>query len=510
MIPILTPQQMKSADEYAIKRMGIPSLRLMENAGRSVVDALQRRVKHLSKKTVVILCGKGNNGGDGFVAARLLRELGASVTVVLLEPGAELSPDAKSNFEKLDSSIVKTFDLFISTKKINADIILDAMFGTSFKGALTGNYLQVVRWCNEWKRFNVAIDIPSGLNGETGEVVTDAFRADLTVTFSNPKIGLYHHNAKDFTGDVIVTDIGLPTEAIEKNAENIFLVERTDIRAMLPKRRSNSHKHSVGKIFLLAGSKGMTGAALLASHSAMRSGAGQVILGIPESEYSIVAKRTLEVMPLPLASTSEGTVSLLAYEEIQRRMQWATIVVIGCGMSQHPETQELIRRVIVESEIPMIIDADGLNALADDISILKKRKSKHVILTPHFGEFSRLTGVGTKSIEENKFDMAASFARKYSVSLVLKGAPTIVSTPRGNIFVNPTGNPGMSTAGSGDVLAGIIASMYGQGLSADGAAVSGVFIHGAAGDAAASTKGVLGMIASDIIRSLPTTIRQLQ
>ncbi|MBI2427910.1 MAG: NAD(P)H-hydrate dehydratase [Ignavibacteriales bacterium] len=510
MIPILTPQQMKSADEFAIRQMGILSLQLMENAGKRVVDVLRSRIKNLSKKSAVILCGKGNNGGDGFVVARLLGELGTTVTVVLMEPGGELSPDAKSNLERLNHSIIQSFDRLKSRIGFKADIIIDAMFGTSFKGELTGKNLGAVRWCNEQKGFKIAIDIPSGLNGETGEVVSESFRADLTVTFSNPKIGFYHHNAKDLTGEVVVTDIGLPSDAVEKNSENIFLVERSDIQTILPKRRSNSHKHTVGKVFILAGSKGMTGAALLVSQSAMRSGAGQVILGIPESEYTVVAKRTLEVMPFPLASTHEGSISLAATNEIEKKNEWASIVVVGCGMSQNPETQELIRQIILETEKPLIIDADGLNALAKEISILKKRRSKNVILTPHFGEFFRLTGMSSIEIETNKFDEASTFAKENKVTLVLKGAPTIVATSTGNIFVNPTGNPGMSTAGSGDVLAGLIASLYGQGLSAESAAVTGVYIHGAAGDIAASKKGEMGMIASNIIRFLPTTIQRLQ
>lgn len=501
---------MKSADEYAIKRMGIPSLQLMEHAGTSVVDVLRSRYENFAGTTALIFSGKGNNAGDGFVVARLLNESGAKVKVVLVEPEAELSPDAGAHFGRLEQSLVETFVQFDTRKKFKADLIIDAMFGTSFKGGLSGPYLQAVRWCNQQKGFKVAIDIPSGLNGETGEVLPDAFNADLTVTFSNPKIGFYHHNAKDYSGEVVVTDIGIPAEAIEKNSGNIYLVEREDIRELLPKRKSNAHKHTVGKVLILAGSRGMTGAALLATQSAMRSGAGQVILGIPESEYPIVAKRTVEVMPLPLPSTAAGTLSPAAMSEIARRIQWATVVVVGCGLSQHPETGELIRHVIMESDKPLVIDADGLNALASDISILKRRRSQHVILTPHVGEFSRLTGMPPDEIETNKFEVVPEFAKEYNVTLVLKGGPTLIATRAENTFVNPTGNPGMSTAGTGDVLAGMIASMYGQGLSAESAAVAAVFIHGAAGDMAASKQGVLGMIASDIIQHVPTTIQRLQ
>jgi len=510
MIPILTPQQMKSADEEAIHRLGIPSLQLMEQAGRGVVEVLKKTIKQFSKKSFVIFCGKGNNGGDGFVIARLLNEHGARVTVVMMEQKEKLSGDAKINVEKIHPSLLIPFGQLKVTQTIKADVLLDAMFGTSFKGALSGHYLEAVRWCNSYKALKVAVDIPSGLNGETGEVLSDAFRADMTVTFSNPKLGFYRRNAKDFTGKVIVVDIGIPAEAIEKNSGNIFLVERHDVAMLLPKRKSNVHKHSIGKIFIIAGSRGMTGAALLSSLSAMRSGAGQIILGIPDSEYSIVAKRTLEVMPFGLSSTSEGSVAFAAKSVIEKKIAWADVVAIGCGMSQHPETQELIVQLIEKTEKTLVIDADGLNALATRVPILHKRTSKHVILTPHVGEFSRLTGLSSAEIENNKFTIASSFAQQYKVVLVLKGAPTLVATPNGEIFVNSTGNAGMATAGAGDVLTGIIASLAGQGLSATAAAVAGVYIHGMAGDYAAGKKGELSLIASDLIRYLPTTLKQMQ
>lgn len=510
MIPVLTPQQMKSADDYAIHRLGIPSLQLMENAGRGVVEVLKQSLKQLSKRSFVIFCGKGNNGGDGFVIARVLNEHGATVTVVMMEQEEKLSGDAKINFERVHRSFMVPFEQFTTTTAIKADVIIDAMFGTSFKGELSGNYLAAVQWCNRHKGLNVAVDVPSGLNGETGEVLSDAFRADMTITFSNPKLGFYRRNAKDVTGTVIVVDIGIPDEAIERNSGNIFLVERHDVETLLPQRKSNVHKHSVGKVFIIAGSRGMTGAALLSSLSAMRSGAGQVILGIPDSEYSIVAKRTLEVMPLGVPATSKGSVSVTAKSVLEKKIDWADVVAIGCGMSQHPETQELMLQLIAETEKPLVVDADGLNALAKNISVLHKRKSKHVILTPHVGEFSRLTGLSAAEIEEKKFTIASSFAQQYSTVLVLKGAPTLVATPNGELFVNSTGNAGMATAGTGDVLTGIIASLAGQGLSAVAAAVAGVYIHGMAGDYAAKKKGEMSLIASDLIRYLPVTLKQLQ
>ncbi len=548
MISILTPQQMKFVDDYAIRTLRIPPLTLMENAGREVVDVIESNIGKLSNRSVLIFCGKGNNGGDGFVAARVLNERGAKVTVVLMENENELSGDALSNFQKLHNykntrSQIFGFEKIREQKNKKFDVIVDAMLGTSFRGELKGKYRKVVEWCNKQPALKIAVDIPTGLNGETGEVLSDAFCADVTVTMSNPKIGFYRERAKEFTGEVIVANIGIPNKVIAKvlslrvpmqsersnphgkrrllrnssdyvgriprnDSFKFFLVQEDDVRKTFPKRASNSHKHSVGKIFALAGSKSMMGAALLCSQSAMRSGAGQVILGIPDSEYSTIAKRTLEVMPLGLPSTSEGSISFSAKKEIEKRIAWSTVLLIGCGMSRNAETQQLIRETITASNKPMVIDADGLNALVEHLDVLKKRTSKHIVVTPHVGEFLRLTGISSKEIEKNKFSLTSNFAKKFNLTLVLKGAPTIIADAQGNIFVNSTGNPGMSTAGSGDVLAGIIASLIGQGNSSLDAAINGVYLHGRAGDIASEKIGTFGMIASDMIKFLPKAIKE--
>ncbi|MFA6457492.1 MAG: NAD(P)H-hydrate dehydratase, partial [Bacteroidota bacterium] len=317
----------------------------------------------------------------------------------------------------------------------------------------------------------------------------------------------YYGRAKEFTGEVITADIGIPRKAITET--NLALVELQEIRRSFPSRSINSHKHSVGKIFVLAGSNGMMGAAWLCSQSAMRSGAGQVILGVPESEYPVIAKRTVEVMPLGLPDTVDGSIARAAMKEIYKRIDWSTVVLLGCGMSQQQETQELIREVIRSTTKPMVVDADGLNALAGHNEILKNRKSHQIVITPHHGEFSKLTGIASTEIEQQKFSLASAFAQYYNVIVVLKGAPTIVAEPGGKIFVNSTGNPGMSTAGSGDVLAGMIASLMGQGNSALEAAVNAVFLHGRAGDIGAAKIGMHSLMAGDLIRYLPNAVREV-
>ncbi len=494
---------MSTADSTAIRRLKIPSLHLMESAGIAVTVEAMRRVKEIRSKRIVVLCGKGNNGGDGFVVARLLHEYGVDVTTVMLNSESVLSGDALVNFRRMEKDRIIRFSELQRKKGYAPDIVIDALFGTSFKGLLNGKYLHAVQWCNAQRGLKIAVDIPSGLNCETGEVQTDAFRADVTVTFSNPKTGFYCGRAKEFTGDVVIADIDLPGTAIEKNAGNIFLTERADVRQMIPSRQANSHKHSVGKVFILAGSKGMMGASLLCAESAMRSGAGQVILGIPESEYPIVAKRTREVIPFGLPSTDSGSLSLSAAAMIEEKIQWSDVIVIGCGLSRNEETMELVRMLIHSTDRPMIVDADGLFALVEHLPLLKTGRSRYIALTPHFGEFSRLIGVPSQEIERKKFILAGDFVKEYGVTLVLKGGPTIIAAPSGYLFVNPTGNPGMSTAGSGDVLAGMIGALMGQGLTPQAAAVTGVYLHGTAGDTAARKKGIHGMIASDIIRSVP-------
>lgn len=518
MIPILTPQQVKQADENAIKRFRFPSLVLMENAGTAVADVIgnilpsEIRSEIAGPLHILVICGKGNNGGDGFVVSRILEQRGFSVTTVLMESRRTLAGDAEIEFQSLlalppKSRPIRFTSSILRKKGKQYSVIVDAMLGTSFRGLLLGKYRTMVQWCNRQSALRIAVDIPTGLNGESGDVVTDAFRADVTVAMSNPKIGFYCGRAKEFTGDVVVAGIGIPRKALPK--ATLQLVDLRDVRRTFPKRAVNSHKHSVGKIFALSGSKSMMGAAILCSSSAMRSGAGQVILGLPDTEYVVAAKRTMEVMPLPLLSTKQGTVSLKAVPEILKRIEWSDVLLIGCGMSRNEETQELIRMVIRKCRKPMVIDADALSAISEDLSILKNRRNDNIVLTPHVGEFSRLTRIPSKEIEQNRFTLASAFAKEYGVTVVLKGAPTIVADATGMVSVNSTGNPGMSTAGSGDVLAGIIAALIGQGNTTEDAAVNGVYLHGAAGDAAAANIGEHGMIARDIITLLPSVIRKV-
>ncbi len=511
---IVTPHAMQKIDAHASSHCAIPSLVLMENAGRCVVDEMETHFGSVDGTSILVVCGKGNNGGDGFVVARHAYHRGADVTVLLMEKNSSLKGDAETNFRILKQcsserlQLIEQYSLS-KIKKQKFDFIVDAIFGTSFHGALEGKYVDVIRWINVQRASKIiSVDVPSGLNAETGEVVSLAVKAHRTVTFAAPKVGFYLGKGKEYSGKISIVDIHIPNSVIEKFSEKLFLTEKNDVAKSLPRRSALSHKHSVGKIFILAGSKGLTGAALLCSQSAMKSGAGAVILGVPESEFYAVAKRTLEVMPFALPSTNEGTFSSSAFANVRSKLHWADAVLLGPGLSQNNETQKFMYTVIEKITAPLIIDADGLNAVAKNLSVLKKRKTKDIVLTPHIGEFSRLAKLGVDEIEKNTIDIVRRFAKEYRVILVLKGAHTIIAEPGGKVFFNATGNAGMATAGSGDVLAGIIASLIGQGNSPLHAAINGVFIHGEAGDTCKEKIGIMGMTAKDILNEIPFTLKK--
>ncbi|MBI5217204.1 MAG: NAD(P)H-hydrate dehydratase [Ignavibacteriae bacterium] len=528
----VTSDEMRSFDGYAINRLNIPSLLLMENAGKGVVQKMNEQFGDLSVKLVYILCGKGNNGGDGFVVARHLLIHGSKVEVILTCKPNELKGDPLTNFNILKSLLSKSSEStesrksreshksrsgvvqFSSLKKMKMlqppDIIVDALFGTGFKGELNGKYKSLVEWANELPAKRVSIDIPSGVNADNGVAEGVAFKADITVTMALKKIGLTLNQGRSYGGHLEVVDIGVPTDLPIVGKFQTYIIEQKDVQATLPVRSFNVHKHSVGKILVLAGSVGLTGAAAMVSESAMKVGAGAVVLGTPKSVYSILAKKLTEVMTEPLDSTDEGSLSQSSLPEIEKLLQWADMLVLGPGLSRNQETQQLIQHLVSTSTKPMLIDADGLNAIAENPSCLKKRKTKEVILTPHTGELSRIIKLSSEEIEKNRIEIARRVAKEFKVTLVLKGAPTVTATHEGKVFINSTGNPGMATAGSGDVLAGLIAGLWGQGMTSDEAAWCGVFLHGKAGDLAKVKYGEKSLLATDIKTFVPEAIRHVE
>ena len=515
MEPLLTSAEMKECDRAAIRTLKIPGMILMENAGRGVADSIEKNYGPVQNRSFLIVCGKGNNGGDGFVVARHLLLRRANVTVVMLADPKEYTNDAKVNYEIIKSlaqgdaagcRLISLRSPKTLTTVPKHNFIIDAIFGTGFSGMVREPYRKIIEWINQQEGIKVAIDSPSGLDADTGKVGGIGVRADLTVTMCVRKTGLVIGDAQAYTGKTEIVDIGFPPEILNRNCQT-HIIHAGDIQKVLPVRRFNVHKHNVGKVFIVAGSRGLTGAAAMASLAAMRGGAGAVILGTPESVYPILAKKLTEVMVTPLWETSGGSLSATALDQMKKHIEWADLVVLGPGLSVHPDTVEFVHQMVATISKPLLLDADGLNAFEHASGIFKKHRSKNVIITPHTGEFSRITGVGSAEIDANRINLSREYAKQLNVYLVLKGAPTVTATPGGQVYVNSTGNAGMATAGSGDVLTGLIASLWGQGMNSAEAAYSGVYLHGLSGDLVKKDLGEKSLMATDILTHISDAYR---
>jgi NAD(P)H-hydrate epimerase len=389
-----------------------------------------------------------------------------------------------------------------------AGIIVDALFGTGLNTDISGVYLEAVELMNASGRPVIAVDIPSGIHGTSGLVLGDAVRAYMTVTFAFAKLGHVLYPGAEHTGRLVVADIGIPPELMETASGYDFL-NSDMMRPMLHRRDRLAHKGHFGHSLIIAGSTGKTGAAALSANSAVRAGSGLVTLAVAESLHTILEIKTTEVMTVPLSDSGSGYLTGSAFPAIEKLLAGKDSLAIGPGLDRHPGTYALVQMLVESVNLPMLIDADGLNALAEDISVLKRKKSKQLILTPHPGEMSRLLGTSVSDIESLRISVAQEFARNYGVYLVLKGARTIIASPDGSAAINSSGNPGMATGGMGDVLTGIIVSLLGQGYVAWDACCLGVFLHGFAADMVAEEKGEIGINASDVIEQLPYAYQQL-
>lgn len=549
--------QMKELDRIAIEERGIPSLELMENAARAVVQAVvdlvgevkepnrkdgvlggatsvcflrktgeeptqeeQREMEELrsiveSKNTdptqrIAVFCGPGNNGGDGVAAARLLREAGYQVRAFLVGDREKMTADEKAMEEKLRETggELELFDLesqriilWLST----CDCMVDALFGVGLKRPLEGEFLTLVQRLNSMRIPVVACDLPSGVNGDTGEILGDAIQAKVTVTFTCAKPGLYLDAGAGRAGEVQVVDIGIPVDLV-----NDLVWRATDgtdvmpnyMHCHLPRRPVDSHKGDFGKLFVLAGSEGYTGAPNLAARAALRTGAGLVFLGVPREIYPILAVKCDEAMPFPLPNE---------YSKILEKAQSCDVALIGPGLGQEPRTQRLVRSLLEDLVIPVVLDADGINALCGHIDILDKR-SAPTVLTPHAGEFARLTG--TSLPVRDRLTAARAFAKEHHCTMVLKGHGTVTAAPSGKCWICGTGNPGMAKGGSGDVLSGMIAALWGQkhlkGPYTDLSELAAwaVWFHGKAGDKCAQKLGEYAMLPSDLLSAIPEVLME--
>ncbi len=515
---IASAHEMRECDEEAIKKYGIPGIILMENAARGTADAMHRHIQSLSQKNILIICGKGNNGGDGFALARHLFEQSCTVTVAALSPVNQLKGDARVNADiikkmsRTDSSGNLTLIPSINRQKLeqlpHSDVIVDAILGTGFKGKLKSKVASIVEWMNTQSATRVAIDVPSGIDADTGNAKGITMQVDFTCTMGLVKTGLLFSPGRDASGKIICIDIQIPPEVFRRAKIKTFLVQERDVRNAFPKRALDAHKYQLGKVFVLAGSTGLTGAAALTSTSALRSGAGAVVLGVPEQLNLMMEKKLTEIMTLPLADNGSGVLHASSWDRIRQQCEWADVIAVGPGLSVSEDVKEIIVRMVKEIQKPLVLDADGLNLLAGNDTILAKREAR-VIITPHTGEFSRLTGISNDEIKNERLGVVQRYARMRNITVLLKGGPSIVASKDGILYINRTGNPGMATAGAGDVLTGVIAGLWAQGMTDDAAAYSGAYIHGVAGDAAKARYGEQAMTAGDIQEELLKVLKEI-
>jgi NAD(P)H-hydrate epimerase len=499
---LLTAEEMREMDRRTIESFGIPGRVLMENAGRGATRLLLETFGDLSGKKIGVLSGKGNNGGDGFVVARYLSQAGIAVTVYLLAKRDLLTGDAAANFALLAPLKIPVIEMSdeqaFFQHELSQDIWVDAILGTGLSSDVKGYFKTVIEFVNASYKPVFAIDIPSGLNSDTGQSCGTCIRAKATATFAYPKIGHFLYPGAAYCGKVSVVNIGIPNFIAKEVNPKQYLLTPESFK--LVRRSPDAHKGQTGHLLVIAGSPGKTGAAVMTALSAMRAGAGLVTLGIPKSTNPIVETLGIEVMTCPLPETEDGALDESAYEKIMELFQGKQAIAIGPGLGQAEPTRKLIHQLVRTSKIPMVIDADGLNALSSDI--LKERKAK-TVLTPHPGEMARLTGMTTADIQKDRILCARKFATELNVHLVLKGAGTVVAHPDGKIFVNATGNSGMASGGMGDVLTGVIGGLIAQGMPPEEAARAGVYLHGAAADKVARQIGSVGFLATEVMAAIP-------
>lgn len=509
---VVTAHTMQEIDKRAIDEFGIPSLDMMESAGSGCVDQIVEEYGVTGR--AVILAGKGNNGGDGYVVARLLNQRGWDIKVYVMAARDQISGDAAINLGRLPQDTIHycphegQLPALHQESIRQADVIVDALLGTGLRSDIAGVYMEAIKLINTSGRPVVAVDIPSGIHGTTGRVLGDAVRASTTVTFAFAKLGHVLYPGAEHTGKLLIADIGIPPQLMGTATGYDFLNEES-IRPMLHRRDRQAHKGIFGHCLIVAGSTGKTGAAALTANSAVRAGSGLVTLAVAESLHQILEIKTTEVMTIPLPDSNSGYLTSSAFPAIEKQLAGKDAMAIGPGLDRRPGTTSLVHNIVESVALPLVIDADGLNALAEDITVLRRKKSSSVVLTPHPGEMARLLGTSIPDVEAIRISVAQEFARNYGIYLVLKGARTIIASPAGTAAINGSGNPGMATGGMGDVLTGIITSLLGQRYCAWDACRLGVFLHGYAADLVAEEKGEIGISASDVQEMLPYACNRL-
>lgn len=514
MIPLYNTFQIRNLDTFAIKRLNVPGIVLMENAALEIYQCIIERVDNIN--CVGVVCGKGNNGGDGYAVARHFSNAGFNIKVISLGTESDLREDCKTNFKILQKLSLQRKNLKIksykSLKDINwlkdCNVIVDAILGSGFSGELKEPYSSLVKSLNKISGFKCAVDVPTGLNADTGfgEIV---FNSDLTVTLGEFKKGLFLGIGYQFCGEVILREIGIGRDYFDDINSDTYLIEPEDAYSSLPKRKKTVHKYSAGKVLSIAGSYKYPGAAALTSQSALVSGAGASILAIPESTKKLIHKNLLEVVVESYGNEKSKYFNDEALKALQQKIKWADVVAIGPGLGREVETIKAVQQFVLDKKFKFaVLDADALFAL--NKSFLEKVNLSNCILTPHLGEFSQMIGVKSKLIEKDILNYGKEFVLKNKCILVLKGAPTIILNPDGESFINTSGNSGMAKFGSGDVLVGILAGLLSQNRSSESAAIAGVYLHSLSADLLLPEKPISNYLASDIMNNYPSTVKFIE
>ena len=513
---IVSGKKMGEIDREAMTRYGIPGLILMENAGLQVVGLIRKLRPDRGNGSIIILCGKGNNGGDGFVIARHLKRLGYCVETWAVDPVSDYQGDAAVNYRILLNTgcevhlVGEKYPLGRLKDLNSSDLIVDALLGTGIGRKVSGIYEELIEAINSSSASVVSVDIPSGISADSGEVMGTAVRADYTVTFALPKRGLLHFPGAGYSGRLFVADIGIP-EALASSADiRENLITGDFIRSQLPQRVLESHKGTYGRVLLLAGSPGMTGAAALAGEAALRGGAGLVYAGVAGGLRAVLEAKLKEVIVLGFTGDSEGNLTIDSLPGIMEHASGCDALALGPGLKPGRETLNLLKALAREVPLPLVVDAGGLSALALEpgcLTQLEGRKASF-IFTPHPGEMARMLGANVKNVQKQRWELAAQKAAEWNAVVVLKGAYTVIAVPEGEVYINPTGNPVLSSAGTGDLLTGLITAFCAQGLSPESAALCGAYLHGLAADLLVKRSGDRGFKAGDILDYFPAAFRE--
>ncbi len=508
---IVNVEQMRRLEALAVEA-GASWEALMENAGQGAARKIIERIE-VQDRRCVVLCGKGNNGGDGLVVARVLHQAGAQCSVYLLQ-GKPATPQSQYMYEQAAAAGVAVLDGPSQRESMlaeiaRADLLVDAVYGVSFHGELPALVAQAAQAAAESRVYVVALDVPSGADADSGRVSPHCFRADYTMTMEAVKAGLLSYPLAGYVGEICVVPIGVLDECYERLEETCFAPDMMDVSLALPVRDDNSHKGSFGKVLTVCGSVGMSGAALMSSEAAYHSGAGLVQMALPRSLVLPLSARITEQTLLGFDETADGTFAACSIQSLLAAADGASVCVLGCGLGQNEETKTVVRSMIEHTQARLVLDADGLNAIADDPGILRKARRTPVI-TPHPGEMARLVGKSTADVQADRLETAAAFARAYGVVTVLKGARTVIAAPDGRLYINRSGNAGMAKGGMGDVLAGVIGGFLAQGISPERAAWMACYLHGLAGDRAVRRTSRYGLLARDLLTALPCVLREAE